>query len=107
MTKFEADWLDQRLRLDAAERVPDDGFTPRVLQALPARKTRSWRTALILGSTAVGSAAAVAFAPVGPMVLQGFVDLVRLHAFTTPAVAAVAMVAVLSISGLVLAVEAD
>ena len=107
MTKSETDWLERRLRLDAQERLADEGFTRRVLQALPARASHRWRTALIFASTAIGSAAAIAIAPVGPMVLQGFVDLVRLHAFTTPAAAAVAMVAVLSISGLVLAVETD
>ena len=107
MTKPETDWLDRRLRLDSEERLADDGFTQRVLHALPARTSTRWRTALVFGSTAIGSAAAVALAPVGPMVLQGFADLLRLHAFTTPAAAAVAMVAVLSISGLVLAVESD
>ena len=102
------DSIDRLLREDAQRPIPDDGFTQRVMGALPAAQARrSWlRPALILGSTALGCALAAALAPVGTLVLEGFADLARLH-FTPAVTTALAMAVVLAISGYVLASEAD
>ena len=59
--------------------LPDDGFTARVMGALPSRVEtvrHAWLSpALILGSAALGSALAIVFAPAGANIVQGFFDL--------------------------------
>ncbi|HEX8490805.1 MAG TPA: hypothetical protein VF626_07300 [Chthoniobacterales bacterium] len=56
--KVQEDWLEARLRDDAAY-IDDAGFTSRVVQKLPARRVRrSYRAAILLLVTAVASAAA-------------------------------------------------
>jgi hypothetical protein len=57
------DPLDVLLR-EADEYVPDNGFTARVLTALPARRRKSWLRLAILGAaTMVSSALAVWWLP--------------------------------------------
>ena len=102
--------IDRVLREDARTALPDNGFSARVMGALPARATatRAWLTpALVFGSAALGSVLAIVFAPAGSSVLQGFADLVQLRAFTPAAITAAAMAAALLASALVLAVESD
>ena len=65
--------LEELLREDAREMLPDAGFTQRVMGALPAPvpRTRPWLTPmLVLGSTALGSVLAMAFAPQGLSIAQ-------------------------------------
>jgi hypothetical protein len=101
--------LDSLLREDARAPIADDGFSAKVMAALPAspRLSRSWfKPALIFGSAALGSVLAVAFAPAGS-VIQGFADLVQLRALTPAAIGAIAIGVALTISALVLAADAD
>ncbi|MEO5692634.1 MAG: hypothetical protein ABIQ72_05885 [Usitatibacter sp.] len=102
--------LDQLLREDASVPVPDNGFSARVMDALPARAVakRSWLTpALIFGSAALGSLLAVVFAPADISVFQGFSDLVQLHYRTPAAITALGIALALTASAVVLAVETD
>jgi hypothetical protein len=104
------DPLDRLLREDAARRLDDAGFTARVMAALPApRRARAgwFRPVLILGSTLLGSVLAVALAPAGTSLAQGFVDLARSHALTSSALTGIAICAGLWISAIVLAAEID
>jgi predicted tellurium resistance membrane protein TerC len=56
--KVQEDWLDARLR-DEAAYIDDAGFTSRVAQKLPARRVRrSYRAAILLGITLVACVAA-------------------------------------------------
>jgi hypothetical protein len=78
-----------------------------VMRELPARRSpQAWlRPALIVGSTALGSALAAALSPVGPMVLTGLAELGHFRGFTPELSAVLAMAAVLAISGYVLAMD--
>ena len=102
--------LDQLLRDDASVALPDDGFSARVMQALPARAARSrpWlRPALVLGSAAIGSALALALSPGEVSLVQGFVDLASLRGLTPAAVVGVGMAGALLLSAVVLAADPD
>ena len=106
------DRLDRLLRADAArDAVDDDGFTERVVAALPPRPAaapRPWlTTALVAGSAALGSALAFALAPEGPGLLQGYVDLVHQRAATPAAIMSIAVMGALALSALVLAVDPE
>ena len=52
MTDKENEWLDAMLKEDNAY-IADNGFTGSVLSALPARRKKTRRTPIILGSAAV------------------------------------------------------
>ena len=99
------DWLDDVLRRDAARAVTDDGFTERVMEALPASGALPWlRPALILGSTVLGSFLAAVLSPVGAQVGAGLLDLARGR--PSPEVAVVlAMATVVVVAGWMLASE--
>jgi hypothetical protein len=99
------DWLDDVLRRDAARAVPDDGFTERVIKALPARAALPWlKPALIVGSTLVGSLLAAVLSPLGTQVGAGLLDLARGR--TTPEVAVVlAMTTVVVVAAWMLATD--
>ena len=102
--------IDRLLRDDARATLPDDGFSRRVVAALPppAAATRTWlRPALVLGSAALGSVLAVLLAPGGFPLLQGFADLVQMRGFTPAAVTGLAMAGALAVSAVVLLAEAD
>jgi hypothetical protein len=103
------DWLDRLLRDDAARVLPNAGFTPRVLACLPpARSARlSWKPALILGSTLLGSVLAMAFAPEGTSLVRGFIDITHSRVMTSAALTGLATCAALLISALVLAADVD
>jgi len=108
MNEFDSiDKLDRLLRHDAQLGLSDAGFTARVLAALPppaARANRAWfRPALILGSAALGSALAAAFA--GTSIPQGFLDLAEMRGLTPAAITGLAMTAALVLSALVLAAD--
>ena len=101
--------IDRVLREDARIALPDDGFSTRVLAALPVRpRPRPWmHSALVLGSAGLGSLLAIAFAPAGASVLQGFADLAQLHLHTPGALTAIAFGGALLASAVVLAIESD
>ena len=104
------DRLDRMLRDDAARMLRDDGFTPRLLAELPpARAARMswWKPALILGSTLLGSALAMMFAPEGNSLVRGFVDITHSRVMTSAALTGLATCAALLISALVLAADVD
>jgi hypothetical protein len=100
--------LDRLLRRDARLELPDEGFTARVMRALPSRiaRERPWlRPALVMGSALVGSVLAVTLSPEASSVMQGFQDLVRLKAGTSAAIGGLAVCGALLASGVVLALE--
>ena len=102
--------LDKLLRRDAQAPLPDEGFTARVMHALPAAgaRERAWlRPTLVMGSAALGSVLAVALSPQGGALFQGFQDLVRLHASSPAAITALAVCGALLLSGLVLATDPE
>ena len=103
------DPLDRLLREAARAEIPDAGFASRVMAALPrATAGGSWlKSALILGSAALGSVLAVLLAPAGASVVQGFVDLAQLRAMTPSAVTGLALCAALLVSAIVLAADTD
>ena len=104
------DPMDRLLREDAARPIPDDGFTRRVLASLPAQHTVTagwWKSALIMGSTVLGSVLAMAFAPEGTSLVQGFVDITHSRVFTSAALTGIATCAALLICALVLAADVD
>jgi hypothetical protein len=104
------DRLDRLLRDDARVAIADDGFTRRVMGALPARAPRlnPWlKPVLVLGSTALGCALAAAFAPADNNVVQGFLDLATMRGFTPAAFTGLAMAGALLISAIVLAVDTE
>ncbi len=100
--------LDTLLREDARETIADAGFSTRVLGTLPApRRRAAWVTpAMVLGSAAVGSLLAIAFAPQGFSIAQGFLDVVQMRGFTPAAVGAMALGAALTGSAVLLAADA-
>jgi len=105
-----SDDIDKQLRDDARIQLPDNGFSARVLSALPARRPvqRTWlRPALVLGSAALGSVLAIVLAPAGGSLLQGFEDLVQFRGFTPAAITAAAICGALMLSALVLAVDSE
>jgi hypothetical protein len=100
--------LDKLLRHDARMEIADDGFSARVLRALPARvpKERPWlKPALVMGSAAVGSLLAVLLSPLGTALVDGFQDLMYLRTASQGAVAGIAICGALLLSALVLAFE--
>ena len=101
------DSLDRLLREDAQCPMEGEVFCARVMQALPARAIRhTWlRPLLVLASTAMGGAIATSLAPIGALVTQGFADLARLQPFTHSMATVVAMVAVITVAGVVLAAD--
>ena len=106
MAERNGDWLDRRLREDAGSALDDSGFTERVMGALPARASARWlKSALIVGSTALGGILAALFAPVGTMVLEGARQLAHFQGFTPSIAMTLAMAVVLCVAGWVLAAE--
>jgi len=102
--------LESLLRDDARAPLADGGFCARTVAALPARNPfpGPWlRPALIFGSAALGSVAALLLAPAGASLMQGFSDLAHLHAFTPAAITALGMGGALLASALVLALDSD
>jgi hypothetical protein len=99
--------IDRILRDDARIVLPDEGFASRVMAALPARPKPWLHSALVLGSALLGCAMAVAFAPAGASLLQGFADLAQLQARTPAALLAIAFGGALLASAVVLAIESD
>ena len=104
------DKLDRLLRDAARRTIGEEGFTARVMAALPAPAPirHAWlKPALVLGSVALGSVLAVFFAPAGASVMQGFVDLAQMRGLTPSAITGLAMSAALLVSAIVLAADAD
>jgi hypothetical protein len=102
--------IDKILREDAHTPIADDGFTARVMGALPARaaRERAWlRPALVFGSAALGSLLAALFAPGGYALLEGFAELTELRAVTPAAIAAIGISGTLLVSALVFAAGTD
>jgi hypothetical protein len=102
--------LDKLLRHDAHLDLADDGFTARVVAALPVRvaRERPWlKPALVMGSAAIGSALAVALSPQGAALVAGFQDLMHLRMGSQGAVAGLALCGALLLSALVLATDSE
>jgi hypothetical protein len=68
---LQEDWLDARLRDDAAY-IDDGGFTAHVVQKLPSRRVRhSLRAVILLGVTLVASAIAYLLSGGGWFIAEG------------------------------------
>jgi len=78
-------WLEAMIRQDEPDYLPDNGFTARVLGALPSpnRRTEHRRLALVLGAAAIGCVFAGLLA--GPSFSADCLELTR--KVTTPLVA--------------------
>lgn len=104
------DTLERRLREDAQRVVADDGFSSRVMAALPPRApaTLPWlQSLLVLGSALLGSVLAFALAPAGVSPLQGFSDLVHLRGLTPAAIGGLAIAGAMLVSAVVLAADTE
>lgn len=104
------DPLDRFLRDQATAPIGDEGFSARVLHALPARRAapRLWvRPALVFGSTALGAVLAIILSPATGSLLEGFGELAQLRMFSPAAVTAVAISCALLVSAVILAVDTD
>jgi hypothetical protein len=104
------DPMDRLLHEDAARSLRDDGFTSRVMASLPAKRGARatwWKPALIVGSTMLGSVLAMAFAPAGTSLVQGFIDITHSRVLTSAALTGLATCAALLICALVLAADVD
>jgi hypothetical protein len=101
--------IDRVLRDDARIAIPDEGFTARVMGALPRRAVpRPWlHSALVFGSAMLGCILAIVLAPAGASLMQGFADLAQLHLRTPGALMALGLGAALLASAVVLAIESD
>lgn len=98
------DPIDRLLRESARRQLPDDGFTGRVIRALPnGAASRPWlRPSLVIGSAALGSALAWGLTPDGTSLLQGFVDLARLQSQTPSALTALGLAFAMAVTAAVL-----
>ena len=68
---LQEDWLDARLREEAAY-IDDAGFTARVVQKLPAHRVRySLRAIILLGLTVVASVIAYFLSDGGSFIAEG------------------------------------
>jgi len=108
MMERNADWLDRKLRDDAAIAIEDGGFTHRVMEALPLPLVAPYpwlRTGLIVGSTALGGVLATLLGPIGPMIIEGLNQLVHFRGFTPAIGMVVAMTVVLGVAGFVLVAD--
>ena len=102
--------IERILRDDARSELADDGFSARVMQALPAKapQARPWlKPMLVMGSAALGSALAAALSPAGPALLAGFGELARLQFSSQGAIASLALCSALLVSALVLATDPE
>lgn len=105
----EIDKLDRMLRGDARIDIPDEGFTARVLGALPPAAARSnpWlKPVLVLGSAALGGLLAILFAPGSASLAEGFLDLAQAR-LTPAAITGLAMSGALLLSAIVLAADTE
>lgn len=107
MTDPLRDRIERLLRESARQELPDEGFSLRVLQAIPAGpRVQPWlKPVLVTGSAAIGSALAWGLAPAGTSLLQGFLDLARLQSQTPSALAALGLALVMAVVAAVLVVE--
>ena len=90
------DWLDAALR-EPAHYIDDDGFTARVLAAIPARR-RPWyssRAAVILASTVAASAIGLAVPGTASYLISSLLDLFLLRGVTPGSLAILVPLAVL------------
>jgi hypothetical protein len=102
--------IEKLLVAHAEAPIADEGFTARMMGALPPRaaRERAWlRPVLVLGSAALGSVLALVLAPGDPSLVEGFADLVSLRGLTPAALTGIGMSVALLVSGLVHAAEGD
>jgi hypothetical protein len=107
---IDEDILERRLRDDARRAIADDGFSSRVMAALPRRApaTLAWLQSLLVpGSALLGSALALLLAPEGASPLQGFSDLAHFRGLTPAAIGGLAIAGALLVSAVVLAADTE
>src|SRR5688500_6291171 len=102
--KVQEDWLDARLRDDAAY-IDDAGFTSRVVQKLPARSVRrSYRAAILLAVTLAASIAAY-FLACGKWFVAERLTLFAMMPLTSMLLTAATITALLMAGGLAMALS--
>jgi hypothetical protein len=107
------DWMDDLLRSDAragSDYIGDDGFTAKVMAALPAgRWSPAWRRPLIIAGWAlVAIAALIAVPGIADSVVRGAAALVFGHRLGVADVgAAIAVLVIATWSGIVYAAGTD
>ena len=107
------DWLDDVLRAeahDSAHYIGDDGFTAKVMAALPAAHwTPAWRKPLIVAAWALVAVAALVAVPgAAEHLLRGIAALIFGQRLSVPDIAAAIVVLVIATwSGIVYAARTD
>ena len=101
--------IDDLLRRDAANALPDAGFTGRVLQALPPRRRAAawWRPLLVMGSAVVGCALAAWLSPSVDSPAAAIAGWLASGTAPTGAMASLALGGALLLSALVVAFDQD
>lgn len=102
--------IDTLLHEDGRRDMPDDGFSRRVMRALPppaVASPRWFRPALVMGSAVMGSAIAIAFAPPLESPAMAIVELCTRGAASPAALAALALAGALLASCVVVAFDSD
>jgi hypothetical protein len=102
--------IDTLLREDAARLIDDNGFSERVLLALPARRAASrpwWRPALVLGSALLGSVLAVLLSPAIESPVAAVGEMLSSGVLSQAGFTALAIGAVLLLSAVVVAFDSD
>ena len=111
MSEFQSpDRLDELLYESSSDAIADQGFTERVVAALPKRGAHPLtrlKPALVLGFAGLGGALAALMSPEGVSLVQGFVDLARLRGPTQAATMAMATALALLVCAVVLATDTD
>jgi hypothetical protein len=105
-TEDPRDTLESRLLAEWRREIPDDGFSARVVAALPpARAPRDWTLPLVAAAALAGCAVATFLVPVGPALLEGLRDLAASRGLTPAALGTLAALAGLCATGAVVAVD--
>ena len=100
------DSLEARLATELRREIPDDGFSARVVAALPpARVPRDWTLPLVAAAALTGCAIATFLVPVGPALLEGLRDLAASRALTPAAMGTLAALGALAATGAVVAAD--
>ena len=102
--------IDELLRADAAQVIPDNGFSERVMAGLPAARPRQhawWRPALVMGSALLGSVLAVVLSPAIESPMAAMRDILAYGVLSKACYTALAIGGVLLASALVVAFDPD
>ena len=102
--KVQEDWLDARLR-DEAAYIDDAGFTSRIVQKLPARTVRRSSRAAILLAVTIAASVVAYFLAGGTWFVAERLTLLAMMPVTTMLLTAVTITALIMAGGLAMALS--